>query len=303
MDFAFQTESFVEKLRRLEAATKWFTELKLEYNVSRIGQYKRDINSLIDTLNQGKIEEISDTESSKRITNSLYEADELILIYERLFSIDNIDFIKSKLSHLLKGPANIENESKNSASHQARDYSFELMITALFNGTIYSLDFSTDADLVLKSKNYNLFLECKRPNSFNSLDTNIKKAASQLKKRYLINGFTDPKYGVIVLSIEKLVNPNQVYLIADDETKIDIKIKSSVRTFIEENQKYWKDIKESKTIGIIVFFKTIAIHKTRPMNVTCRFIATNNICNHSDVGINILYEVTKELKNSIGIQE
>lgn len=296
MKYSFKTHPFEEKKKLLDIAVRWFESLNVQYSSSRIGQYKRDIDFMIKKIAGDKISELTTTDKFPQIINSLYETDEIILIYKGLSKLQITNDIKNNLSTIAKGPADILNESLSSSSHKARDISFELIMVALFTEAGYQVIFEADADLVLDEKKYIIFFECKRPNSFNSLAANIKKASKQLRNRYMSSKSLKPKYGIIAVSLEKILNPNHYMLTAKDDIEIDAIISQEVENFIRTNQLIWKNIKEGNTIGIIFFFKTIAIYQSRNIVTTCRFLAVNNIVDPDTIEIEILKEIISRLQ-------
>lgn len=288
MKYSFKTHTFEDKKKLLDIAVKWLEALNIQYSSSRIGQYKRDIDFIIKKINEDKISELTTTQKFPQLINSLYETDEIILIYKGLSKLEDTNSIKDKVKTIAKGPTDILDESLSSSSHTARDISFELLMVALFSEADYKVIFENNADLVLDEKEYIIFFECKRPNSFNSLKANVQEASKQLRNRYASFESSKQKYGIISVSLEKILNPKQYILTAKDDVEIDAIISQEVEQFVKSNQSIWKFIKEENTIGIIFFFKTIAIYQSRNIITTCRFIAANNIVEPNTPEIEIL---------------
>lgn len=299
MNTGFQTISFSEINNQLKDSIDWLKLFIPNIIPTRFGQYQKDIEYLINVLNENRLHLLNKPVSSSKIMNSLYEADEIIQIFQGLANYGQIGYLKNKLPVFIKGPFEVKSEVKSVNAHKARDISFELFIASLFSRTSFIVDFSTDADLLLKNNNFSLFIECKRPNSVNSIRSNIKIASSQLKKRFNVYTEKENIYGIIFISVENVINPNHSLIYTSDEYELTRMLDSKMDAFIQNNRKYWNKIKDNRIIGIIAFFKSFGIYENKKLPLYIRYALASNIINRSEKEINILKEVTTQINKII----
>lgn len=298
MNYSFSTDTFIKKQTILDEALKWFSNLGIKVSKSRIEQYKKDVDFVLEAVSKNNIDSLTTDEYFMKVINSFVESDELIFIYEGISDINDLK-VWRKVPTLFKGPLFITDELIKSSSNRARDIEFELFVTSLFSKSGFNFDFSTEADLVLKNSDLTIFIECKRPNSIKSLSANVRKASKQLKKRYQLKQYLMPKYGIIFLSVEKILNPDHFFLIADDETEIDFKIREKVNRFVDQNQNLWYTIKEAQTLGVIIFFKTIAIQRKSKIFTTCRYLSIVNINAPNSIETKTLLNIVNNLTKTV----
>ncbi|MEX0999925.1 MAG: hypothetical protein WD000_08210 [Thermodesulfobacteriota bacterium] len=119
--------------------------------------------------------------------------------------------IRNKLSILAKGPYLLSEEHKNNTT--ARDAEFELeLFSFLYEKGLKVRLCDPNPDIQLITSNFTYDIECKRPNSMNSMEKHIRKAVSQLKK--IINGSNIP---TIALSLDSILTKDDLILSSKDE--------------------------------------------------------------------------------------
>jgi len=291
LSYSFHTISFSEINNQLRAAINWLKIFVPNVNPTRFGKYQKDIEHLISVLNKNQFHLSNKPVSSSSIMNSLYEADEVIQIYLGLKKYGQIEYLNKKLPIFIRGPLEIKSEAKSVSAHQARDVSFELYIASLFSHTSFIVDFSTESDLLIRNKTYNVFIECKRPASINSIHSNIKVASSQLKKRFNIYADERNIYGLIFISIENVINPNHSLIHTSDEHELTRMLDSNMQEFIHTNRQYWNKIEDKRIIGVMAFFRSFGIYENKRIPLYIRYAAANNIINRTENEINILKEI------------
>jgi len=291
MNPGFHIISFSEINNQLRDAIDWLKTFVPNITPTRFGQYQKDIEYLIKVLNENKLYLLNKPVSSSKIMNSLYEADEIIQIYEGLSNCGQTKYLKNKIPIFVKGPVEVNSEKESASAHMARDISFELFIASLFSSTSFKIDFSTEADLLITNSDYRLFVECKRPNSINSIRSNVKIASSQLKKRF--NLFVDKEnvYGIIFISVDNIINPNHSLIYTSDEYELTRMLESNMAAFIQNNKQHWNKIGDKKIIGIVAFFKSFGIYENKKLPLYIRYALANNIIDRSEKEIDILKEV------------
>lgn len=120
--------------------------------------------------------------------------------------------LKEKLIDLAKGTYLLSEETSNNT--KARDTTFELSLFSFFfskNINVKLVD--PNPDLQLQTNNFTYNIECKRPNSFKSLEKHIRSAVKQLKKTNNMNSVP-----TIALSLEQALLGDD--LILDSSTQV-----------------------------------------------------------------------------------
>ncbi len=163
----------------------------------------------------------------------------------------------------------------------------------------FELDLTSDADIVLKSSGQTLFFECKRPNKLSALRNNISRASKQLKKRYDMSGYATPKYGVIVVSLEKILNPYHYRLIVDDENDIKRIMENMVLSFIDKYKLFWSMLNNNELIGVLFFFKTFALLKAKHMLSNCQYMAMHQLCRSGSYESILISHVVKRIRENL----
>lgn len=84
-----------------------------------------------------------------------------------------------------------------------RNTQFELRIASYFCQAGYSVDVSTDTDIVAKGKDRTYYVECKRVASIRAIRANLEKAQSQLLLRMPDKAVEKKVFGLIAMDVTK----------------------------------------------------------------------------------------------------
>ena len=207
----------------------------------------------------------------------LYESGELIRIYKGLQRVIVTDDLRNKFRLFIKGPVFSSLENPSSGLQQPRDIAFELFMASVFGLSGFTVDFHTMADLRANKGENTFFVECKRPRTIHSVRPAVRFAASQLRERYKSAGKSDHIWGIIALSIDKIVNPDDKLLIPEDEQEMDRRFNHEAEQFVRNYQIHWKKIPDFQTLGVVLLMQLVAIPQSHKMATDCSFLASNNI--------------------------
>jgi hypothetical protein len=277
MGYTLTTKSYTAIYEELEECLRWLSGIGVEYFNTRIQKYKRDVNELIDTYNSGSINSPINPDWFSKMVNSLYETGRLINIHQGLKDFIISDELKQKIRIFIKGPEFASSEKPTAGSQIPRDIAFELLMASVFNRAQFKIDFHTEADLRATFGNETLYLECKRPRAGHSVHSNVKHAASQLRRRYKTSENSDSVSGIIALSIDKIIYPTDGMLVANSEDVLDKRISGEAESFVYNYGGNWNRIPEAQTIGVIVLIQTIAVIENQKMLTNCNFLGANHI--------------------------
>ncbi len=270
----------------------------LSHSKNRIGKYKHDIELLANAFVNNKLNELINERSFNRLCNSLFEVTELVIIYKGLKNIEDNSFLE-KLRMFIKGPIYRLDETTSTGSHTARDIGFELNIASHFASTKFKLDFTTDADLLIHDDHRYLFVECKRPSSLKNIDKCIHYAHKQLTKRFNIFNIPDKTYGIVGLSLSKLINPGDMLLEVLDEQQLEMELSKIIYNFIKTYEKFWAKELDIRRIGILLYLNTPAILTKYNIFVCCEQFGANPVGLKGDPRYQYFLDVCTRLSPSI----
>lgn len=202
----FDTTNYRELANEINDACVWLSDHGLNYPRTRVGEYKRHLNEMADYWEKDRIEELLTLRDFPTLMNSCHEASELSYIYRGLSSYSDLSVTK-KLQEFIKGPTLCTRENASS-SNRGRNIAFELHMAARFAAAGFSINMTSDADLIVSILDHEVFVECKRPQQNHQVNSNIKGALRQLEKRYPTATSPSQARGIIAFAIGKVFNPN-----------------------------------------------------------------------------------------------
>lgn len=299
MTFTLTTRSFIKLNEELDNCLHWLSDLGVDYFHTRIRQYTLDLNELIQVYERQDKKTGVDPEWFAKMVNSINEASRLIGIHSGLKDIIVSADLKNKLRVFIKGPEFALSENPKNGSQTARDIAFELSIASVFNLAGFKIDFHNEADLRAKLGDETFYVECKRPRSSHSVHSNVKSAASQLRSRYKSSNDPDRVSGIIALSIDKIINPKEQLLIADDEDTMDSRLSQEAYSFVQQFHFHWTKISDQQTIGAFIVIQLVAVPENRNIITNCRYLAASNIAPSITARGQLFTSVYEKLKPAI----
>lgn len=288
-DHKFETTGYRELANGINEACEWLSDHGLDCPRTRVGEYKRHLNELADYWEQGKVDELLRLRDFSTLINSCHEASELSNIFKGLVSLADQSIVK-KLQEFIKGPVSCLKENASSSSNRGRNIAFELNIAARFATAGFTIDLTKEADIIVYMLDYEVFVECKRPQHDHQINSNIKGALSQLKRRYLTAKNPELARGIIAVAIGKVFNPNMLLIEASTPEYLSQKLSSINKAFIDQYEPKWRNPSDGKTIGALVYLGIPAEIKNLKMLANCHEIAVKTTFSN-DFGIDILTEI------------
>ena len=184
--------------------------------------------------------------------------------------------IKNKLVDLAKGTYLLSEE--NPADTKARDTTFELSLFSFLQARGLDINIcEPNPDLRLKSEKYTYEIECKRPQSVNSLEKSIKKATKQLGRSSGNNVIP-----TIALSLDQvLFERKDLILDSKDETSASNFLNTTFELFLRDNLKMLQKVINNKSCLVLYYLSCLVGFKTDIPMANATFI-TGNIYNFED---------------------
>ena len=227
-----------------------------------------------------------------RIVYSFYEMREIIDIWRGLKE-NNSEELRIRLKKFVKGPENITDELSRTSSNHPRNIGFELHTASRFAISSFDVTLSSSGDISASYQKNLLYVECKRPNQLKKLNRNIDKASRQLDKRYKQDNNT--AVGLIALSINKLINPEQKLFVASSLDDLSSRLGKLVEKFIRNYENYWQGIKEERTIGTFISLQVPCIIEDKNLLTIGRQVGVNNTTLPGTKNHNLLMDIAKRL--------
>lgn len=112
-------------------------------------------------------------------------------------------------------------------------------------------------DIQFQYNNRIYLIECKRLLSKRNVVHNINKAYDQLTQKIT----NDNEYGIIALSIDKLLDIDYKYFQKNSEKEILSELEIISNSFITNNEKYWDRFNNIHIVCIIIFLKFISVYQ------------------------------------------
>lgn len=179
-------------------------ELGLGFSGSRLSKYRKALE--VQPKNMKDYYSVFKGSEIKRMKSVAdFEAYLLREVHELQFILQGIETkricgFEARLNEIFKG-SDFSFQDKNK---KARNSQFELSIATFFAIGGYSVDLSTETDVVAQKGRTTIFIECKRVSSEKQLGKRFDEAIQQLNSRLPKQGFLKRSYGAVFIDISQL---------------------------------------------------------------------------------------------------
>lgn len=275
----FEKHTYEHVSRTLSDAIQWIQSFGISTANTRLERYVGKLRQVQELLERGELGTLKDPKRVSLIMSLFNEISDIEIIYNGLCS-NSDSFLGIRLADLVGGPDLVTNERNKNASNKPRCVAFELVMAAILAASGFEIDLSKEPDVRAFDGSRQILVECKRPNSNKKIKSNIKTGLQQLTRSY--DGAT-PGYGLLAISIDKLVNPNNFVLPAPHADALCGMAQSHVRKFIIDNKQFWHRNLDHRTIGVIVSLKCQGLieYQRLPTNVHVSQLYLNGPLNGS----------------------
>ena len=160
---------------------------------------------------------------------------------------------------------------ETSESTAARNFLFEATVAARAHrpdrGIEAILDAKSDTGIRINGKK--IWVECKRVTTVDKIESNVRKASSQLEN-LLDREVGSGHRGIVALDISKILNWGDQIFVARNDSELLVSVDRQMDQFIEQYSQVWQRIYErrhKKIIGTIVSFSFMASSEARNLLV------------------------------------
>lgn len=259
------TETYEAIFEQYSAAMKWMKGLGINLSPGRASHYERVIGHWKDAYRNA-------TESDGRnifpdFVSSIFEIFDFVSIYKAFEGVPahQLTSIIDKLQKGVNGPINAADETPDSTA--ARNFLFEAAVAAKAHrpdrGIEAILDARSDTGIRLNGKK--IWVECKRVTTAGKIESNARKASSQLEK-ILAGEVGSGRRGIVALDVSKILNRGDKIFVARNDEELLVSVNRLMDLFIEEHSHIWQRVYErrhKKVIGTIIRLSFIASSEAR----------------------------------------
>lgn len=194
---------------KLQEIDRWLIEKRGHgMGQSRLGTYLRTIKSAIEGIPKWQTDPKSYVpEFGGKTLYSLVELHEIFNIYDVAKEAKN-NYLLDQFVELVGGPENAGAESPDGGSGRPRNTQYELSVACQLIRAGFPFVHPDIEDVRTTFFGKDLFIECKRPQSLDTVSKNIDKAISQLRKRFSSN----TSLGLVAISLNKALIAHDRYV-------------------------------------------------------------------------------------------
>lgn len=210
------TESFASLEADLDRALKWLGFLGVRHQNTRLDRYLEKLRRF-NCSTEDQQHEIQ-LASPAALFNASTEAHDLVAVHRALGGTHD-DAIRERLGRIASGPEYPHQEVALTSSNAARNFAFELRIAARIASNGVEVSFAPVADLICSLRQVQIYIQCKRSQSLDSLPALCKKGVKQLQGGYSLSTFNTR--GVVAVDVSKAVNPAAQMFFCDDHSHVE----------------------------------------------------------------------------------
>lgn len=197
----------------------------------------------------------------------MFEIRDFIDIYLAFQNVppNQLTAIVEKLQKAVNGPINAADE--NPTSTTARNFLFEAVVAAKANrpskGIQAMLDLESDTGISINGNR--IWVECKRITTIDKIESNVRKASSQLEsilKKQVGSGHR----GIVALDVSKIFNSGDKIFVSNNDSELVDSIDHFMDKFINEYSSIWERVyarRNRKIIGTFIRFAFMSSSEAR----------------------------------------
>lgn len=262
---AIPTQSYEAIFEQYSAAMRWMEGLGVKLNPGRTSHYARVIQHWADAYKTASAEE--GRQIFPDFVSSMFEVYDFVSIHKAFGGVPAHDLasIIHKLQIAVNGPMNAADETPEST--HARNFLFEVTVAAKAHrpdrGIEAILNAKSDTGIRLDGKK--LWVECKRVTSLEKIESNARKASSQLEDVIAAEAGAGHR-GIVALDISKILNRGDKIYVTRDDHELLASVDRIMDGFIRDHSDIWQRLyqrRHRKIVGTIIRFSFMATSEAR----------------------------------------
>jgi hypothetical protein len=263
------TETYEAVFEQYSAAMRWMAGLGVKLNPGRTSHYEGIVGHWKDAYKTATADE--GRQIFPDFVSSMFEVFDFVNIYKAFKGVpaDQLTSIVGKLGKGVNGPVNAADETPDSTA--ARNFLFEAAVAAKVHrpdkGIEAILDARSDTGISLSGKK--LWVECKRVTTIDKIESNARKASSQLET-VLAREVGSGHRGIVALDVSKILNRGDKIFVTRNDDELLASVNRMIDQFIEKHSHIWERVyqrRQRKIIGTIIRFSFMASSEARSLLV------------------------------------
>ena len=266
---AIPTESFDAILANYSAAIQWMTNLGIKLGPGRASHYEKIVRYWRDSYKTASVDEAKSIFPD--FVSSIFEIHDFVDIHRAFESLsaDRLSSLVPKLQKGVNGPINTADETLESTA--ARNFLFEVAVAAKAHRPSYGVEAILDAesDTGISIDDKKIWVECKRITTPEKIESNVRKASSQLEI-ILAKQIGTGHRGIVAIDVSKLLNRGDKIFVTRGDSELVASVDNMMDRFIEEHSNVWERVytrRHKKIIGTIVRFAFMSSSEARNLLV------------------------------------
>ena len=263
------TETYEAIFAQYSAAMRWMEGLGIKLSPGRTSHYEKVVGHWKDAYKTATADE--GRQLFPDFVSSMFEVFDFVSIYKAFGGVPahQLTSVVQKLQKGVNGPINAADETPDSTA--ARNFLFEATVAAKAHrpekGTKAILDARSDTGISLNGKK--LWVECKRVTTVNKIESNARKASSQLET-ILAGEVGFGHRGIVAMDVSKILNRGDKIFVTRNDNELLASVDRIMDQFIQEHSHIWQRIyerRQKKIIGTIIRFSFMATSEARNLLV------------------------------------
>lgn len=258
-------ESYETIFEQYSAEIQWMNGLGIKLTPGRTLHYQRILGYWKDVYKSASTEE--GREVFPDLVSAMFEIFDFVSIYKAFHRVppDLLSSVVEKLRKGVNGPFNAVDETPESTA--ARNFLFEATVAAKMHrpdlGVEAILDAKSDTGIRINGKK--IWVECKRVTTVEKIESNVRKASSQLEK-LLARKLGSGHRGIVAIDISKILNRGDKIFVAQNDNELLASVGRKLDQFIEQYSWICQGVyvrRHKKIIGTSIRFAFMASSEER----------------------------------------
>lgn len=242
MNQEYTMHTLSEIVSRLDQAETWLKSKHISLQNTRFSKIKETLTKVSNTIHPTNEECLA-----------LIQASTLTTVFQELSKLNGSQLPLKRLKVALGGPFHPRSEGKDGATIQARNALFELELAAsLARQGLVPQGFS---DIQFQLDGTHFHVECKRPLAEKNVNTNVKKAFSQLVTSMAND--TEAR-GIVAIAIDRLTESSCNFWAVSSRDQLDGLLKRKLMEFIGRNELLWESPPDPRINVLFVCLNYVA---------------------------------------------
>lgn len=263
------TETYDAIYDQYSAAMKWMEGLGIRLSPGRTSYYEKVLRHWKDAYKTATTDE--GRQISPDFVSSMFEVFDFVSIHKAFDGVPahQLTYVVQKLKKGVNGPFNAADETPESTA--ARNFLFEASVAAKAHrpekGIEAILDARSDTGIRLNGKK--LWVECKRVTTVEKIESNARKASSQLET-ILAGEVSSDHRGIVAMDVSKVLNKGDKIFVTRNDNELLVSVDRMMDQFIQKHSHIWQHVyerRQKKIIGTVIRFSFMATSEARNLLV------------------------------------